>query len=86
MVAPAIMDLMRNSLAAQTDQRRHINTNFVHLGTENNIHSTRHYLTLVGTENGEINLLSAGVYSAEIRETEGTLKIGKLHLDLDKAY
>lgn len=82
----AIMDLMRNSLATQTDQRRHVNTNFVHLGSENGVHSTRHYLVLIGTDNGEINLLSAGVYSMEIREVDGGLKIGKLHLDLDKAY
>ena len=82
----AIMKLMRDSLSAQTDQRRHINSNLIVEGEADGVTRTRHYLTLVATENGAISLLSAGVYSAEIVEQDGVLRFRSLHLDLDKAY
>ena len=82
----AIMKLMRDSLSAQTDQRRHINSNLVVQGQKDGVARTTHYLTLVATEEGRINLLSAGVYSAEIVEDDGALRFRSLHLDLDKAY
>ncbi|MFD4254403.1 nuclear transport factor 2 family protein [Amycolatopsis thermoflava] len=82
----AIMSLMRDSLAKQTDQRRHINSNLIVHGTDDGVIRTTHYLTLVATENGAISLLSAGVYRNEIVERDGELKLQKLHLDLDKAY
>lgn len=82
----AIMDLMRNSLSSQTDQRRHVNTNLIVEGTEGGVTRTKHYLTLLATENGQISLLSAGLYSSEIVEEGGALRFKSLHLDLDKAY
>lgn len=82
----AIMKLMGDSLSAQTDQRRHINTNLIVHGEESGVTRTTHYLTLVATEEGVITLLSAGVYSAEIVEEDGVLRFKTLHLDLDKAY
>lgn len=82
----AIMKLMRDSLSAQTDQRRHINTNLIVEGEVDGVTRTRHYLTLVATEVGAISLLSTGVYSAEIIEQNGVLRFKSLHLDLDKAY
>lgn len=82
----AIMKLMRDSLSSQTDQRRHINTNLIVEGEQDGVTRTKHYLTLVATEEGQINLLSAGVYSSEIVEEDGALRFRSLHLDLDKAY
>ena len=82
----AIMKLMRDSMASQTDQRRHVNTNLIVEGTDGGVTRTKHYLTLFGTENGEISLLSAGLYSSEIVEEGGSLRFKTLHLDLDKAY
>ena len=82
----AIMKLMRDSLSSQTDQRRHVNTNLIVEGSENGVTRTKHYLSLFGTENGVINLLSAGLYSSEIVEEDGKLRFRSLHLDLDKAY
>lgn len=82
----AIMKLMNDSLSQQTDQRRHINSNLIIEGTDGDVTRTTHYLTLVATENGEISLLSAGVYHNEIVEQDGELKLQKLHLELDKAY
>ncbi|WP_101523530.1 MULTISPECIES: nuclear transport factor 2 family protein [Nocardioides] len=82
----AIMKLMGDSLSSQTDQRRHVNTNLIVEGTEGGVTRTKHYLTLMGTENGAITLLSAGLYSSEIVEDGGRLRFKTLHLDLDKAY
>jgi SnoaL-like domain len=82
----AIMKLMRDSMATQTDQRRHVNSNLIVEGTEGGVTRTKHYLSLFATEKGEINLLSAGLYSSEIVEDGGKLRFKSLHLDLDKAY
>lgn len=82
----AIMKLMRDSMSSQTDQRRHVNTNLIVEGTEGGVTRTKHYLTLLATEDGEISLLSAGLYSSEIVEEGGALRFKSLHLDLDKAY
>lgn len=82
----AIMKLMGDSLATQTDQRRHINSNLIVEGEADGVTRTTHYLTLVATEDGVISLLSAGVYSSTIVEDAGVLRFRTLHLDLDKAY
>lgn len=82
----AIMKLMRESMATQTDQRRHVNSNLIVEGTADGVTRTKHYLTLFATENGEISLLSAGLYSSEVVEEDGSLRFKSLHLDLDKAY
>jgi hypothetical protein len=81
-----IMKLMRDSMASQTDQRRHVNSNLIVEGTEDGVTRTKHYLSLFATENGEISILTAGLYSSEIVEEGGSLRFRSLHLDLDKAY
>ena len=43
-------------------------------------------LTLVATENGEIQLLSAGVYRDEVVEEDGAWRVSKRHIELDKSY
>src|SRR6478735_9862093 len=67
-----IMKLMRDSLASQTDQRRHANSNLI-VRSEGGVTKTTNYLGLSAVENGEIKLLSSGVYSNEIVEDEGKL-------------
>lgn len=81
-----IMKLMTDSTSSQTDQRRHVNSNLIVDQSDTEVTRTTHYLTLLATENGQIQLLSAGVYSCEIVEDNGTLRFRKLHLDLDKSY
>lgn len=81
-----IMKLMTDSMQTQTDQRRHVNTNLIVDAADPEVTRTTHYLTLLGTENGAIQLLSAGVYRCEIVDEGGTLRFRKLHLDLDKSY
>ena len=80
-----IMKLMTDSMAAQTDQRRHINSNLL-VSEEDGVVRTTNYLTLVATEGNGIQLLSAGVYRNEVVEDGGSLRFRKLHLDLDKSY
>lgn len=80
-----IMKLMTDSMASQTDQRRHINSNLL-VSEEDGVVRTTSYLTLVATEANQIQLLSSGVYRNEIVEDAGTLRFRRLHLDLDKSY
>ncbi|WP_411732760.1 nuclear transport factor 2 family protein [Paeniglutamicibacter sp.] len=80
-----IMKLMTDSMASQTDQRRHINSNLL-VSEEDGVVRTTSYLTLVATEGDRIQLLSSGVYRNEIVEDGGTLRFRRLHLDLDKSY
>lgn len=82
----AIMKLMTDSLGAQTDQRRHVNTNLIIDDSDPEVTRTTHYLTLLATDNGEIKVLSAGVYRIELVEDGGALRMRKLHLDLDRPY
>lgn len=82
----AIMKLVSDSMASQTDQRRHVNSNLIVHGTEDGVTRTTHYLTLLATEDGAIRLLSAGVYRNEIVEEGGALRMRKLDLELDRPY
>lgn len=81
-----IVKLVVDSMASQTDQRRHINTNLIVKADADGGFDTTHYLTLVATENGEIKLISAGVYTSKIVDDGGTLRIKSFHLDLDRPY
>ncbi|MGB3698337.1 MAG: nuclear transport factor 2 family protein [Gordonia sp. (in: high G+C Gram-positive bacteria)] len=82
----AIMALMRQSAQSQTDQRRHVNSNLIVHGTEGGVTRTTHYLTLLATENGEIELLTAGVYRLEIVVEGDDLRLQTLDLELDRPY
>lgn len=82
----AILKLMTDSQATQTDQRRHVNSNLIVHGTEDGVTRTTHYLTLLATEDGEIKVLSAGVYRLELVEEGGHLRMQTLDLELDRPY
>jgi 3-phenylpropionate/cinnamic acid dioxygenase small subunit len=80
----AIMKLMANSMAEQTDVRRHIISNiFFKDNAEPTVVSN---LTLVATDKGEIQLLTAGVYYDTLVEQAGSWCILQRHIDLDKAH
>lgn len=81
-----IMKLMTDSLGSQTDQRRHVNSNLIVDDSDPEVTRTTHYLTLLATEQGEIKLLSAGVYRMEIVTDGGKLRLRKLDLELDRPY
>ena len=81
----AIMKLYTDSMAQQTDVRRHIVSNifFDESGTDPVAVSN---LTLVATENGEIQLLSAGIYRDTLTFEDGCWRISRRHIELDKSY
>lgn len=82
----AIMELMAGAMGSQNDQRRHLNSNLiVHPGQGDEI-ATTHYLTLVGTADGEISLITAGVYRLRIVDRDGVLVLRELDLELDRPY
>ncbi|WP_132992129.1 nuclear transport factor 2 family protein [Gordonia zhaorongruii] len=82
----AIMKLMTDTAASQTDQRRHVNTNLLIEEAGDGIVRTLHYLTLVASENGETRVLSAGVYRLEIVEDAGVQRMQRLDLQLDSPF
>lgn len=81
-----IMKLMTDSLASQTDQRRHVNSNLIVDDSDPQFTRTTHYLTLLATEHGEISVISAGVYQIEIVQDGEQLRMRRLRVDLDRPY
>ncbi|MBM7365839.1 nuclear transport factor 2 family protein [Gordonia hydrophobica] len=82
----AIMALMEQSARTQTDQRRHVNSNLIVHPDVDGVTKTTHYLTLLATENGEIRVLTAGVYRLEIVGDDEDLRFRALDLELDRPY
>ena len=81
----AIMGLMTGAMAEQTDVRRHVVSN-IFFENEGEQPKSISNLTLMVTENGEIQLLAAGVYRDTVVNKAGTWRIASRHLDLDKPY
>ena len=88
----AVMKLMTDSLKQQIDKRRHIISNIFYETSDGYTKDSggaiqvKSNLTLLATENNQINIISAGVYSDTVARADGEWKIVKRHLDLDKAY
>ncbi len=81
----AIMELMKNSMASQTDVRRHVVSNiFFEEGGEHPVAISN--LTLVATENGVAALLAAGIYRDTVVEEDGAWRILRRHVELDSPY
>ena len=81
----AIMKLFTDSMAEQSDVRRHVVSNiFFDESGEHPIAVSN--LTLVATENGEINLLTAGIYRDTMVQVDDTWCIAHRHIELDKSY
>ena len=81
-----IMKLMTDSMAEQTDQRRHVVSNIFFDGERDGHPVVVSNLTLLATENGEIALLSAGIYRDVVVEVDGQWQILERHIELDKSY
>ncbi|MFB4308184.1 nuclear transport factor 2 family protein [Actinomadura sp. GTD37] len=82
----AIMGLMRDSLAAQTDQRRHLTTNIIIRAEDAASATTESYLTLIAVENGAIRVLSSGKYQDQLVKEGGEWRLSKRHIALDLPY
>ncbi len=83
----AVMKLMTDSLASQTDQRRHVTTNLVIRAEDERTASVSSYLTLISVENGAAKVLSTARYDDELRrEDDGSWRFTKRHIQLDLPY
>ncbi|WP_395103935.1 nuclear transport factor 2 family protein [Actinomadura sp. SCN-SB] len=82
----AIMGLMRDSLASQTDQRRHLTTNIIIHEEDATSATTESYLTLLSVENGAIRVLSSGKYQDRLVNEDGVWRLSKRHIALDLPY
>lgn len=81
-----IMKLMTDSMEAQTDQRRHVVSNIFFKSGSEETASVVSYLSLITVENGEINLISTGVYTDEVRKTQEGWQLYNRYLELDLPY
>jgi SnoaL-like domain len=81
----AIMQLMKNSMAEQTDVRRHVVSNifFESTGEQPVVISN---LTLLSTQGGVASLLATGIYRDTVVEEAGSWRLRSRHLDLDSTY
>ncbi|MGY2067284.1 nuclear transport factor 2 family protein [Blastococcus sp. SYSU DS0619] len=83
----AVMKLMTDSLASQTDQRRHVTTNVVVRSEDEASASVTSYLTLISVKDGSATLLSTARYEDElVRESDGAWRFTKRHIELDLPY
>ena len=83
----AVMKLMTDSLASQTDQRRHVTTNLAVRKETADSASVESYLTLVSVEGGKATLLSTALYQDElVKEADGAWRFTKRHIELDLPY
>lgn len=80
-----IMELMTSSMAAQSDVRRHIISNIFFEESGDQIVAISN-LTLVATENDQIQLLSAGLYRDTVVHEDGQWRVLNRYLELDKPY
>ena len=81
-----IMTLMTDSFAQQTDQRRHVVSNIFFESAADQKATVMSNLTLFSTENGEIRLITAGVYKDEVVNNDGEWRLHRRHLNLDLPY
>jgi 3-phenylpropionate/cinnamic acid dioxygenase small subunit len=82
----AIMGLMRGSMAAQHDKRRHVTTNTLVVEATSGAVSLVSNLTLTSVENGAIRLVTSGLYRDRVRRDAGRWVIAERRIDLDMAY
>jgi 3-phenylpropionate/cinnamic acid dioxygenase small subunit len=81
-----IMGLMRDSMAAQRDKRRHVTTNTMVVAEQGGEVSLVSNLTLTSVENGAIRLVTSGLYRDRVRIESGRWVIVERRIDLDMPY
>ncbi len=82
----AIMGLMTSSMESQTDVRRHVISNLFFDTEKSDAIEVLSNLTLLATENSNIQVLSAGIYRDRVNKTQDGWQIQHRHLDLDTGY
>jgi hypothetical protein len=79
----AIMQLMSDTLAAQTDVRRHVISNFFFEAERKKAATIVSSLVVSSVENGEINVIISGIYRDDVVKDDGEWRISHRHLNLD---
>lgn len=82
----AIRAMHADSLAAQTDQRRHNLSNVVVVSEGADAAETTTNLTLLSIENGALRTISSGWYRDEFRRETDAWRIARRHIYLDLPY
>ena len=79
----AIMQLMSDTLAAQTDVRRHVISNFFFEAEGKKAATVVSSLVVSSVENGEINVIISGIYRDDVVKADGDWQILHRRVDLD---
>jgi len=81
-----IMKLMADTLASQTDVRRHVVSNFFFEEEGGDAATVVSSLVVFSVENGAINVIISGIYRDQVVRNDGTWQIGDRHLALDLPF
>ena len=82
----AIMELMRNAMATQTDKRRHVVSNIFFAAEGDSEVRVVSNLTLFGTENAVIRLISTALYRDRVVRRDGRWLLAERNIELDLPY
>lgn len=82
----AIMQLMSDTLAAQTDVRRHVISNFFFESEEKKAARVVSSVVVFSVENGAINVIISGIYRDDVEKSHGDWRIKHRRLDLDLPF
>jgi len=82
----AIMGLMKTTLDAQTDTRRHIISNFIFEQEGDTEATVISQIVLASTEHGEIRLVTSGIYRDVVRMESGRWQIADRLLKLELGF
>ncbi len=81
-----IMQLMADTLAEQTDVRRHVISNIFFESEGDDAASVVSGLVVFAINAGSIEVIISGVYKDDVVKTTGGWKISHRHLDLDLPF
>jgi SnoaL-like domain len=81
-----IRKLYEDSLASQTDQRRHVVTNIFFEDETDSSVTAMSYLVLIAVKDGALNVLSSGVYKDSVVLDGDVWRIAHRDLHLDLPY
>lgn len=85
-VGSGIVEFMSSAWAAQTDQRRHVITNFRFTSEAEDRAEVRAYLSLHVTDGGTLRVTSAGVYETVVVRVGEGWRFERLDLALDAPF
>ena len=82
----SIMELMRGSLEAQTDRRRHVICDVFFESEGKNEATVVSTLVVSSVDNDEMTLVTSGVYRDQVRKVGSDWLIADRHVDLDRMF